>query len=249
MSSQKISLSLKDVLHLTYIGYFFNNFLPTAIGGDIAKAYYASKKTSNNVESYAAVATDRLCGLASILIIALVGLIFFGNSLGNKKIVWAVIAMATFIIALIVLLLNKRIEHKNNPVKSGILNALALKFSKLYNAVNAYKDVPSVLIKSILISLISHAGAILSVYFFILGLGGNINFIKLFLVVPLVWTVSMLPSLNGLGVREGAFVYFLKGDLGADMAFTVSLLWLGVVIALGIIGGVLHLLYPVKIKK
>ena len=100
-----------------------------------------------------------------------------------------------------------------------------------------------------MISLISHAGAILSIYLFILGLGGNINFTKLFLIVPLVWTVSMLPSLNGLGVREGAFVYFLKGDLGADMAFTVSLLWLGIVIAFGIIGGVLHLLHPVNIKK
>jgi len=249
MSGQKIALSLKDAFYLTYIGYFFNNFLPTAIGGDIAKAYYASKKTDNNVESYAAVVTDRLCGLASILMIALVGLMFFGNSLGNKKIIWAVIAMATLIISLIALLLNKRIEHKNVPVKSGLLNALALKFSKLYNAVNAYKGVPLVLIKAILISLISHAGAILSIYLFILSLGGGINYIKLFLIVPLVWTVSMLPSLNGLGVREGAFVYFLKGDLGTDMAFTVSLLWLGVVIAFGIIGGVLHLLYPVKIKK
>ena len=249
MLSQKIALSLKDALYLTYIGYFFNNFLPTAIGGDIAKAYYASKKTNNNIESYAAVVTDRLCGLASVLMIALVGLMFFGNSLGNRKIVWAVILMAAFVIALIALLLNKRIERNHDSIKPGILNTLALKFSKLYNAVNAYKGVPGVLIKSILISLISHAGAMLSIYLFIVGLGGDINFIKLLLIVPLVWTVSMLPSLNGLGVREGAFVYFLKGDLGTDMAFTVSLLWLGVVIAFGIIGGVLNLLYPISIKK
>tara|TARA_Y100000031_G_C8135215_1_gene344895 strand:- start:398 stop:586 length:189 start_codon:yes stop_codon:yes gene_type:complete len=57
----------------------------------------------------------------------------------------------------------------------------------------------------------------------------------------------MLPSLNGLGVREGAFVYFLKGDIGKDMGFSVSLLWLGMVLFYGIIGGVLHMIFPVKV--
>ena len=91
-------------------------------------------------------------------------------------------------------------------------------------------------------------GAIVSIYFFVLFLGGNVHLIKLFLIVPLVWAISMLPSLNGLGVREGAFVYFLKGDIGADAAFAVSILWLGVIIIYSIIGGILNLLCPIPIE-
>lgn len=51
MSGQGILLPIKDAVYLTFIGYFFNNFLPTAIGGDLAKAYYASKKTDNKIAS------------------------------------------------------------------------------------------------------------------------------------------------------------------------------------------------------
>ena len=58
----------------------------------------------------------------------------------------------------------------------------------------------------------------------------------------------MLPSLNGLGVREGAFVYFLKGDIGAGVAFAVSMLWLGVIILYSLIGGIMYLVHPVKIE-
>jgi uncharacterized membrane protein YbhN (UPF0104 family) len=67
-------------------------------------------------------------------------------------------------------------------------------------------------------------------------------------MVPLVWAVSMLPSLNGLGVREGAFVYFFKGYIGPEKAFAVSLLWLGMIMMNSLIGGVYQLVYPVKIE-
>ena len=43
MSGQNIRLPMKDFIYLTFVGYFFNNFFPTAIGGDIVKAYYAAK--------------------------------------------------------------------------------------------------------------------------------------------------------------------------------------------------------------
>ncbi len=73
--------------------------------------------------------------------------------------------------------------------------------------------------------------------------------LKLFLLIPLVWVISMLPSLNGLGVREGAFVYFLKPDIDADRAFAISLLWLGIILVYSLVGGVLHMIYPVKVKS
>ncbi|MBU1006086.1 MAG: flippase-like domain-containing protein [Candidatus Omnitrophica bacterium] len=249
MKGQDIDMTFSDALYLTYIGYFFNNFLPTAIGGDLVKAHYASKKTNNNIASYAAIAADRLCGLVSVIALALVGLAFFGNSLGNKKIFWAVILMASALIIFLVILLNKKIVHNHNPAKSKLFNAIARNFSKLYNAINSYKDRRWIVVKSLYLSIIAHLGAVFTIYIFIVAMDGDINFIKLFLIVPLVWTLSMLPSLNGLGVREGAFVYFLKGDIGADMAFTVSMLWLGMIIVFSIIGGVLHLLYPVEAKN
>ncbi|MFC1624278.1 lysylphosphatidylglycerol synthase transmembrane domain-containing protein [Candidatus Omnitrophota bacterium] len=251
MKGQKILLSMKDVIYLTFIGFFFNNFLPTAVGGDIAKAYYASKKTNNKLASYAAVISDRLMGFLSILSIAIVGLIFMGKSL-NNKIIYAVCAVFLFLIVLILFLFSKNIVNTSPPAagSGSIINKIKGKLYKLYSAINLYRNKPVLLAKIFLLSMFMQTCTIVSIYFFILCLGGELPFLKLFFIVPLVWAISMLPSLNGLGVREGAFVYFLKGDIGPERAFAISLLWLGVIIMYGVIGGVLHLLYPVHpVKK
>jgi uncharacterized protein (TIRG00374 family) len=245
MSGQKILISLKDALYLTFIGYFFNNFLPTAIGGDIAKAYYASRKTNNKAASYAAVLADRILGLIATLLIAIVGIIFIGKSLNNKFILWAVPCLFFLVVAVIIALLkkNNRVEEAILE-KKGVFHKTKEKFLKLYTAINLYRNSPALMIKGIVLSLLLQAGAIFCVYFFILSIGGEIPVFRLFLIIPLVWTVSMLPSLNGLGVREGAFVYFLKGNMGHEKAFTISLLWLGLIMLYSLIGGALHLLYP-----
>lgn len=249
MSGQKILLSIKDAVHLTFIGYFFNNFLPTAIGGDIAKAYYVSKKTNNKIASYAAVLADRILGLIAILLIALVGLIFIGKSLDNKFIIWMVPVVFILTAAIIAILLKKNnIVAKASSGKSGMLYTIKEKLLKLYTAINLYRNSPALLVKGMALSLGLQTMSIFSIYLFILCIGGDIPLFRLFLIIPLVWAVSMLPSLNGLGVREGAFVYFLKGYIGPEKAFTVSLLWLGLIMLYSVIGGLLQLLYPVKVK-
>ena len=60
------------------------------------------------------------------------------------------------------------------------------------------------------------------------------------LVVPLVWVISMTPSLGGAGVREGAFVFLLKlFDVPADRSLTVAALFLILQTALACVGGLI----------
>ncbi len=250
MAGQNIMLSLKDAVYLTFIGYFFNNFLPTAIGGDIAKAYYASRKTNNKPASYAAVLADRIIGMLATLLIALIGILFIGKSMSNKFILWAVPVLFLLVVCAIAALLRKN-DIIEGPVaeKKGLFHAIKAKALKLYTAVNLYRNHPVLMLKGFGLSFLLQAAAIFSNYLFILSIGSNIPVFRLFLIIPLVWAVSMLPSLNGLGVREGAFVYFLKGYIGAEKAFTISLLWLGLIMIYSTVGGLLHLLYPVNIQK
>ena len=249
MRGQNVKLLIKDAVYLTFIGYFYNNFLPTAIGGDIAKAHYASRKTNNRIASYAAVLADRILGLVSTLLIALLGLLFIGKSMDNKLIVWAVLFVFILTVVMISILLKKNNNFQEViPEKNGMIHALKTKALKLYAAINLYRNKPRLLMEGIGISLILQSMAIYSTYLFILCIGGNIPLFRLFLIIPLVWAVSMLPSLNGLGVREGAFVYFLKGYMGAEKAFALSLLWLGLIMLYSVIGGIFQLLYPIKLK-
>ena len=47
LAAQKATLSIKESFGLTLIGYFFTNFMPTSVGGDLVKGYYISKKNEN----------------------------------------------------------------------------------------------------------------------------------------------------------------------------------------------------------
>ena len=52
MNAQNIFLNIKDVTCLTFVGQFFNNFMPTTIGGDVIKAHYASNVTKKRLETF-----------------------------------------------------------------------------------------------------------------------------------------------------------------------------------------------------
>ena len=56
----------------------------------------------------------------------------------------------------------------------------------------------------------------------------------------------MLPSIGGLGVREGAFVAFFAALAGRDTAFAVSLLLLSGLLVVSFLGGLVYLWWGVS---
>jgi hypothetical protein len=62
---------------------------------------------------------------------------------------------------------------------------------------------------------------------------------------PLVDVVAMLPvSISGIGLREGGYLFFL-GRLGVapERAIASSIVWLAIVVASGLVGGLVFVLY------
>src|SRR5262249_17837325 len=53
-----LSFRLPDALRLGFIGLFFSNFLPSAIGGDVIKAYFIAKEQSRRAIAVATVVID-----------------------------------------------------------------------------------------------------------------------------------------------------------------------------------------------
>ena len=58
-----------------FIGFFFNNFLPTSIGGDLGRAYYLAQKSGDRSASIGTVFLERMIGLLATLSLASVSLI------------------------------------------------------------------------------------------------------------------------------------------------------------------------------
>ncbi|KPK42791.1 MAG: hypothetical protein AMJ78_01385 [Omnitrophica WOR_2 bacterium SM23_29] len=242
LSVQGLYLNLKEALYLTFIGYFFNNFLPTSVGGDLAKAYYATKKTTKKLESFSSIFFDRFFGFFSIGLLALLGIIFLNKNIKDKSLLWGSILFLIFVFSFFIIFLNKRLaKYLFSKLLNLPLFREGSKVRRLYNAINAYKEHKIVIVQLIGISLIAQIIWVFAIYIIIRSLSQDISFLYLFLIVPLVSVASMMPSINGLGVREGAYVYFLSEFINKESAFAVSILSLSLILISGFIGGVLYL--------
>ena len=106
----------------------------------------------------------------------------------------------------------------------------------------------SLFTKAILYSLLFHFLTVINTYVACLAVGWESpNFLGLFVVVPLILLVSILPiTPSGVGVQEGAFVFFLK-RVGAESSqgLAVALILRAKVLLLAVIGGLLFF----KLKK
>ena len=229
------------VVQLTYIGYFFNNVMPTAVGGDIVKAYYANKSTSQTTKSFIAVFMDRFIGLFSLVLIALFALFWsWGNiDIVIKKIVF-IFAFFGFIIFLAAL--NASVAKFVLMILSKLhLWKIGEKISKVYKAVHEYRNKKGLILKVVAISFICQTTYFLVVYFLSKSLNITLSLKTIFLFMPIVGIVCLLPSLGGLGLREGAIVALFGSVIGNDNAFSISILLLMTLLVISIVGACIYL--------
>jgi len=241
---QSISLSVKEAIYLTFTGFFFNNFLPTSFGGDVVKAYYAGKKSNKKAGAFAGVFMDRILAMVPFTLIPVFTITFFTHSIDNKLLIVLVYLIFTGCILFLWLLLHrstaKYLAFILEPFKEKVWYE---KIRSGYDFFNLYAKHKLVLSWSLALSVTAQVLCIISTYLFAKALG--IDYVSIgifFVVVPIVWVMTLLPSLNGLGVREGAFVYLLKAYMPSDKAFAVSILVLASLLIFGIIGGFIYAL-------
>ncbi|MCC6544299.1 MAG: flippase-like domain-containing protein [Nitrospirae bacterium] len=223
--------SFRQFFTYYFIGMFFNLFLPTAIGGDVGKCYYLSKGNKKILRAVVTVLADRGAGLIVLVIIAGISLTML-NGITLPYSLPAVILMGnSLILAGLVV-----------PVFAGkYLSSLSEKVSLLLN----YWKTPWPLIKAIAISAIFHTLIIIIHILIGLSLEMTIPWRFYLFVVPLVVTVSMLPvSLSGIGLREGAYVFFLAFvNVPETEALTFAFGWFTILVMSSLAGGIVFAIH------
>lgn len=253
LSTQRLVLSLKESIRLNFIGFFFNSFLPTAIGGDVARGYYASERFSHKkVECYAAVFADRTIGLVSILCIALISLFIVSGEVVTFSTKISILTIFALVIFSLFILLNKRFASKFKfllpLLKLVKLEKIANRSYKVFNNFRHYKGAG---LFSLFIAFMGQVLVIIVCFILSKSLNLNLPFSIFFLFIPLISAASMIPSLGGTGPREGAFIVLFGkfignsiGDVnqGNVLAGALALLWLSYFLGLSLMGGLVYLL-------
>lgn len=199
-------------LHL--IGMFFNTILPGAMGGDAVKVYYLYRDTGQAGASFGSVFLDRYLGLFARLVLGLAsGMIAF-NELKVIGMQWAVPALFCAFLAGSMAVFRLRIGKR--------LPAVA----DFYEYVRSRLTRKQVMLNAFLLSLVIQALLIATIATVALSLGRRLSFTELFVFVPIIMTVMIVPlSISGFGVREGAFVV-LFGLTGVSPSVSVSIAFL-----------------------
>jgi len=246
LKANNCKLKYGEVTSLTFIGFFFNNFLPTSMGGDIVKAYYAAKKTANKLTCFATVAMDRIFGFFTLFILGgIAALITMQTELANKALLCTIFTILAVMMFFFMLMWNRKLARVLfSPILIRIKNLTLFKRIKLEERVrNTYETFNNLRHKKVLLtgilltSCLAQFVSFSAIYFWSRGVGSLIPIWIVFLTMPLIAVASAIPSINGLGVREMAIVIFLGPYIGKENAFAIATLWLFMLFVLSLIGG------------
>jgi hypothetical protein len=115
------------------------------------------------------------------------------------------------------------------------------KLRMLYDGMHHFKNHKRALIQISLWSLGAQLLGIVAVYLFIRAIGAEAGALQVLLLTPVVHLMSMIPSINGLGVRETGFVYFFGNVIGPHNASALAILYLFLLFFLSAVGGAIYL--------
>ncbi|RKY41894.1 MAG: hypothetical protein DRP85_04780 [Candidatus Makaraimicrobium thalassicum] len=238
---ENLKINLGESLQLTFIGYFFNNFMPTAVGGDIVKAHYAAYGGRKRVQSYASVFMDRFIGLYAFLVIAAIALVIDQGRFQIEAVRSMVFFLLFLGVAGFMVATNKTVARFMERFFTRLkMFRFGEHLNAAYNIVHDYRNRRGVIVQAFLVSIFAQCLYFTAIYLFFLSLGLRVSLGNIFLIMPVVTFISMIPSVGGLGVREGAIITFFTPLAGKETAFAVSLLLLAALIFISIIGGVVY---------
>ncbi len=216
VNSQKLSLSIYQATRLTWIGVFFNNFVPGQTGGDLVKAYYIAKNSpQKRLTAVLTVITDRIIGLSALVIVSLVTVtLFFDRFKEIALTLW----LGLFIGGFIAVILLKRSIRRALGL-SALVKKLPAKINEqIYNldtAIRQYQDHKQGVLIWWLLSIINHIINMLGIYALSRSINMGVPATEFLALVPVIFIVSAIPiAPNGWGIGEALFGN-LFGQYGA----------------------------------
>jgi uncharacterized protein (TIRG00374 family) len=222
------------------IGYFFNNFLPTNVGGDVARSFILGKQIANNPDSFGSVFLERFTGLFGLVVLAIFAFLFNLRIIQKPTIGLFLIFFLTISLLIILLLFTERSHNLTRKILRltpfRIIKKQAYEF---LNVIYYFRNQPIVLSKTMAISFLFHIMAIVNTLVICLALEIHVAVLDLAVVIPLILLISMIPiSLNSIGIFEGSFVYFFSLiGIPASAALSVALVLRAKNLFIAMVGG------------
>ena len=238
LNNFKFQLSYMATLRYLWIGLFFNQALPSSIGGDALRGYYLSRSGANLKNATLGVLLDRLFGFIGLvaLVLLVVPLLFsrLDGLAAQWQIIFVIVGMLS-VLSVVFILDLLPYDFSNWKIIRG-LYALSFEARKMF-----FSMTPGIIL--LLLSISIHVFSIIAVLILSEGLGLEISWLGIVLVVPLATLFMLIPiSIAGWGVREGVMIVGL-GYLNVlpEQALALSILYGLLMLITALPGGIIWL--------
>jgi hypothetical protein len=219
-----------SVLHAYYVGGFFNNFLPTGVGGDVVKIAELHRHGAPTGHAAASVVVERGTGVLLVMGLAVVvGLAWPGifDRLGVPQARWPMAAVGGGAFAGIAGAYVLWRAHLKQYLKARAERPLFGRLYKVISSFYVFRDRPAVLAAALGISAIFYLVVALNMVVMAAGVGLPLGLPHALGVLPFRTLPEMVPiTVGALGVREGALTWCLAalgGDAGKAAAVALLL--------------------------
>ncbi len=273
---QKLDIPFLRVVYMNLVGFFFNSYLPTGVGGDIWRGFTLSRVSEKAGGSIASVIMERLVAFGSIVLLGLVS--FFLNIERFRKagilggvslffgIMTAVFLGAIFLGPYVLKLLKDKMSgskvdgNDDSAPRSNsflrrttifILGKMGISgadISSLGDGLILYWKKPLKVLGALLMTSISPLLECVTYILIINSLNLDVSYLPVFMLVPLLRFVNHIPvSVSSIGIQDLTLLLFLKPlGLSAEQALSISILMHFLRLLVGATGGLLYVVVPYK---
>lgn len=240
LSVQGIAISYREVLRLTWLGTFFNYIVLGTTGGDLIKAYYASRHTPHKTECLVTVFVDRLLGLIGLTLLSVIMLavvlagraltgeagLFAGEDAGKLTVAAAVAGGVTAgLLGLGAFAFSRRLRwaFRLNEIYRRL--PLGGHVGRVGEALRLYRHHLPALVRAMGHTLIVHLMFVAGIALAGVSLGLPIPWYQYVIYIPLIYIIAAVPIVpGGVGLAESFYVTFFIAWAGRSEILALALL-------------------------
>ncbi len=236
----------KPFLHQSIlIGFFYNNILPTTVGGDAYRVYdLAKNKDVGAPKTSSTVVLERFVGILTGLIYLLASFAFGMHAILSLNMVISLLAFIAAMVMVIIILINPYFFRLDRLFERfRLLKRIKPKLSAFRGIILSYRNRKKQFFICCLYSFIMQFFFILAYWAVSTSMGLAIRLPAFVFMVQVVSIVANIPiTIGGIGVRENALAFLLVA-LGTtrSQAALFSFIILFIILFNAMLGGLVYI--------
>jgi glycosyltransferase 2 family protein len=229
LHAQQVAIRRRSLLGSFLVATFFNNFLPSNIGGDVIRISDTAGPARSKTRATAVVLTDRALGLMALVLVAATGASVAAAVHPAALPIWPAYLWAGFLAFVVAaspaVFAPDGFGRLLRPLTVIHPEWVGNRIDKLTDVLSRFRARPGALASCFAWAIFVQATVVVFYFAVSYALHLNLSLSDLAVIVPLSFIAQLLPvSVNGFGVREATFsFYFTRVGQPLESALLISL--------------------------